>query len=72
MKTVQSVLLATNEEMVDVNNTVKLLGATTEFSARQVGGGAEELARFGFSTTQIIGALPGVLNAASASGLGLA
>lgn len=72
MKTVQSVLLATDDEMVALNNTTKLLGATTEFSAKQAGEGAENLARAGLSTNEIIGALPGVLAAASAGGVGLA
>jgi len=72
MKTVQSVMLATDAEMVDLNNTAKLLGATTEFSAKQAGEGAESLARAGFNVQQTIGALPGVLAAASAGGVDLA
>lgn len=71
MKTVQSVLLATNDEMKSLTDQAKLMGATTEFSAIQASEGQEALARSGFSTKQIMGALPGVLNAASAAGIGL-
>jgi len=50
MKTVQSVLLATNEEMKGLTDQAKLMGATTEFSAIQASEGQEALARSGFAT----------------------
>lgn len=72
MKTVQAALLATDEEMVELISITKLLGATTEFSAKQAGEGADNLARAGFTTQEVINALPGVLAAASAGGVDLA
>ena len=69
MSTVQSVLLATKEEMKPLNAITKQLGATTAFTAEEAGQGAEALARAGFATKDIISALPGVLDAAAASGM---
>lgn len=69
---VRSVLLATPKEMEGLNEVTKRLGATTAFTAKQAGEGAEFLARAGFTSQQIIEALPGVLDAAAASGAGLA
>ena len=71
MSTIQSVLLATKDEMKPVNAITKQLGATTRFSAEQAGQGAEALARAGFSVKDIVSALPGVLDAAAASGVSL-
>lgn len=71
MSTVQSVLLATKEEMKPLNAITKQLGATTAFTAEEAGQGAEALARAGFATKDIISALPGVLDAAAASGVSL-
>jgi len=72
MKTVQSVLLATDDEMKSLTKQAKLMGATTEFSAIQASEGQENLARAGFNTKQIMGALPGVMSAASAANVDLA
>lgn len=72
MSTVQSVLLATREEMLPLNATIKRLGATTIFTSKQAGEGAEFLARAGLKMAQIGDALPGVLDAAAASGITLA
>ncbi|WP_026975570.1 phage tail tape measure protein, partial [Alicyclobacillus contaminans] len=44
------------------------LGAQSVFSASQVAEGMQNLAAAGFSTNQILAAMPGVLNAAAASG----
>jgi TP901 family phage tail tape measure protein len=71
LSVVQSVLLATDEEMRGLNSVTKTLGATTAFTAQQAGEGAEFLARSGMTSQQIIQALPGVLDAAAASGVGL-
>lgn len=71
MSTVQSVLLASKEEMKSLNAITKQLGATTSFSAKEAGEGAEFLARAGFSQAEVIAALPGVLDAAAAAGVGL-
>lgn len=72
MSIVKSVILGTEDEMKILTDTTKLLGATTAFTAKQAGEGAEALGRAGFSATEIVSALPGVLDAAAASGVGLA
>jgi len=72
MATVQAILLSTDEDMKELNSTTKLLGATTIFTAKQAGEGAEFLARAGLNQRQVIAALPGVLDAAAASGITLA
>ena len=71
MKTVQSVLLATDQEMKGLTDQAKLMGATTEFSAQQAAQGQESLARSGLNVKQIMGALPGVMAAASAASVDL-
>jgi TP901 family phage tail tape measure protein len=48
------------------------LGATTEFTGTQAAQAMENLARAGFSATQIMAAVPEVLAAASAEGMDLA
>ncbi|BBN99155.1 phage tail tape measure protein [Sporolactobacillus terrae] len=48
------------------------LGAKTSLSASEVAKGMEDLAALGFSTTDIIKAMPGVISAAEASGQDLA
>lgn len=72
MSTVGSVMLKTPEEMKAVTAKTKELGATTQFSAVQAAEGAEFLARAGMSTSQIVDALSGTLDAAAASGVSLA
>lgn len=69
---VQSVLLTTKDKMEPLEKITKKLGATTEFTAFQAAQGAEQLSRAGFSMEETVSALPGVLNAASASGTDLA
>jgi TP901 family phage tail tape measure protein len=72
MSKVQAAMLGTPEEMAKITAISKRLGATTSFTAKQAGEGAELLAQAGFSTEQIVSALPGVLDAAAASGVGMA
>ena len=71
MSVVQSVLLGTKEDMIGLSDVTKTLGATTVFTAKEAADGAEFLARAGFEMRDIISALPGVLDAAAASGIGL-
>jgi len=71
MSIVKSVILGTAEEMDQLNEVTKRLGATTAFTAKQAGEGAEFLARSGMTAENITKALPGVLDAAAASGVGL-
>jgi TP901 family phage tail tape measure protein len=71
MSIVQSVLLASKDDMVGLEAVTKRLGATTAFTAKEAGEGAEFLARSGMSMQQIVDALPGVLDAAAAAGVTL-
>lgn len=48
------------------------LGASTKFTAVEVGQAQELLARAGFSVNEVLAATPGLLNTAAAEGLGLA
>jgi len=72
MSVVQSVILGTSEEMSTLSAAAKEMGATTVFTAKQASEGQEFLARAGLKVNQIVAALPGVLNAAAASGVDLA
>lgn len=69
---VQSVMRASKDDMVELEAVTKQLGATTAFTAKEAGEGAEFLARAGFKMEEVIAALPGVLDAAAASGVSLA
>jgi len=69
---VKAVTRATGEEMQDLENTARKLGASTIFSASQAADGMKFLGMAGFSTNQIIQAMPGLLDPAAASGMGLA
>jgi len=48
------------------------LGASTKFTATEVADGMEIMARAGFKNGEIMAGIPGILNAAAASGLELA
>jgi TP901 family phage tail tape measure protein len=78
MSAVGAVMLKGKDEINDLTKAAKRLGATTVFSASQVGEGMESMARAGFSIIDIIGpdgksgGIKGVLDAAAASGMGLA
>lgn len=65
-------LKASDSEFEKLTKTVRHLGATTSFSASQVGKAAEYLALSGMDVNKTIGALPGLLNLAKASGEDLA
>ena len=72
MKTVQATSQATEADLIKLTNTAKNLGATTSFSAVEVSQGMNYLAMAGYKTNDIISAMPGLLNAAAASGEDLA
>ena len=72
MAKVAAVSGATSAELASMRDIAKELGSTTEFSATQAAGGLEFLAMAGFSASEAVAALPGVLDLATASGLGLA
>lgn len=72
MSRVQAVSGATAEEMMRLEETARELGESTEFSASNAADGMAFLAQAGYSVNEIIEAMPGVLNAASAGQLDLA
>lgn len=72
MSAVRAITGLSRADMAPLTAEIKRLGATTVFSATEAAQGAENLARAGFSSTEIIAALGGVLNAAAADGIDLA
>ena len=71
MAKVGAVSRASAEEMVALEATARELGATTQFTAVQVGEAEQYLAMAGFTAKQNIAALPGVLNLAAATAMDL-
>lgn len=67
MAKVGAVSRASSEEMTALETTARELGATTQFTAVQVGEAEQYLAMAGFSAKENIAALPGVLNLAAAT-----
>ncbi|MCT8975492.1 phage tail tape measure protein [Clostridium sp. CX1] len=59
---------ASGEEMKKLSNTALELGASSSLSATEVATAMQELASKGMDTNKIIGAMPGILAAAEASG----
>lgn len=72
MKTVQATAQASDSELQTLTNTAKHLGATTSFSAVESAEAMNYLAMAGYKTNDIVLAMPGLLNAAAASGENLA
>lgn len=71
MSAAQAVTGATAAEMVQLQRITRELGATTLFSASQAAEGVKFLGMAGFETTEIIAAMPAVLDLAAAGALGL-
>lgn len=71
LSTVRAVTQATDTQMQDMETAARRLGATTKFSATQAADGMVFLGRAGFTTSQIIQALPGTLALAAAGALEL-
>ena len=65
---IKAIAKPTIEEMAALTSQIKELGATTVFTASQVGGAGLALSKLGFTASQVIGTLPGVINLAAASG----
>jgi TP901 family phage tail tape measure protein len=63
---------ATDSELESLRASALELGASTSKSASEIAKGQEELAAMGFTATEIIGAMPGVISAAEASGSDMA
>ena len=72
MSGVKAITGATGEEFEKLRETAIDLGATTAFSSGEVAEAMTEMAKAGWSTTQIIDGMAGVLDATAASGESLA
>lgn len=72
MSRVKAISGATEEEFEKLNNQAIELGASTAFSAKEAAEGMENLASAGFTTTEIMKAMPGMLDLAASSGEDLA
>lgn len=68
MSRVQAILGATPSDMKKLNSQAKQLGADTAFSAKEAADGMEQLASAGFNTSEVMEAMPGLLDLASVSG----
>lgn len=72
MSAVRSVMVGVTEgEFSALTNEIKRLGATTSKSATEAAQGAEMLARAGFTASQTVSALSGVIAAAEADSIDL-
>mgnify|MGYP003647492769 CR=1 FL=1 len=69
---VGAVSFKTRDDIKLLEEQALSLGKTTKFTATQSAKAMEVLARAGFDTQEILAATPAVLNAAAASGLGIA
>lgn len=72
MSKVKAMTETTGDEFKKLTDLAEKLGKDTEFSATQAGEGMELLAMAGFNTNQIMAAMPGLLNLASAGSVTLA
>lgn len=72
MSRVQAIAGATKEELEKLTNQAIDLGASTSFSASEVASGMENLASAGFTISEIMEAMPGLLDLAASSGADLA
>ena len=72
MSEVEAISGAVGKEFDALRDQAKDLGATTMFSASEAAAGMSFLARAGFETTDILGAMPGLLDLAAAGNIDLA
>ena len=72
MSRVQAISGATGKDLDALTEKAKELGASTKYSAPEVAAAMEEMAKAGWNTQQILEGMEGVLDAAAASGEGLA
>lgn len=72
MSRVQAIAGSTGEELKKLTDQAIELGATTSFSASEAAEGMENLASAGFNTSEIMEAMPGLLDLAASSGADLA
>lgn len=71
MRGVQAVSGATAAEMAVLEKQARELGATSMFSAQQAADAQRFLAQAGFEVNEVLGATPGILQLAAASGMDL-
>ena len=72
MSRVQAIAGATGEELDKLTDQAIELGAQTSFSSSEAAEGMENLASAGFTTSEIMEAMPGLLDLAASSGAELA
>ena len=72
MSRVQAISGATGDEFNNLRELAIQLGSDTSFSATEAAEGMENLAAAGFTTNEIMDAMPGMLSLAAASGEDLA
>lgn len=72
MSRVKAIAGATSEEFQKLTDLAVALGASTVFSSTEVAQGMENLASAGFSVTEIMQAMPGMLDLAASAGEDLA
>lgn len=72
MSRVQAIAGATEDELKSLTDQAIQLGADTSFSASEAAAGMENLASAGFTTSEIMDAMPGLLDLAASSGAELA
>ena len=68
---VKALTAATSDEFLRMRKLAVFLGSTTQFSAKEAAEGMSFLGMAGFKTSQIIAAIPGVLDLAAAAQLDL-
>lgn len=72
MAQVAAVSGATGDDLMQLRDTAKEMGATTRYSASEAADGLNFMAMAGWNTQQMVDGLPGVLSLAAASGADLA
>ena len=72
MKEVQAISRASDEQLVALTNNANKLGASTEKTASQVAELQKELAKLGFTSTEIIAASQAIVDLSTATGEDLA
>lgn len=68
MSRVGAIAGSTKEELTQLTDQAKALGASTAFSASEVASGMENMASAGFTVSEIMNAMAGVLDLAAVSG----
>ncbi|VXC08396.1 conserved hypothetical protein [Bacillus sp. 349Y] len=71
MSKVQAISRATGDDLEQLKDQARQLGADTQFSAREAAEGMQFLAMAGFDTKEILASMPGMLDLAAAGALDL-